>query len=91
MINPARRSPDKIDEQMSHNHGHGGCGDHADEHELPGNVLGYQDNLYSQIDRAHVAALNAGGRGETVIKPWSERNDETSVRIPLVSGVCAIR
>jgi len=69
--------------EMSHNHGHGGCGDHADEHELPGNVLGYQDNLYNQIDRAHVVALNADGQGETVIKPWSLRNDETSVRISL--------
>ena len=66
---------------MSHNHEHGGCGDHADEHDLPGNVLGYQDNLYSQIDRAHVVAFNADGQGQKVIKPWSERNDETSVRI----------
>lgn len=65
---------------MSHNHGQGGCGDHADEHELPGNVLGYQDNLYNQIDRAHVLAFNANCQGETVIKPWSERNDEVLVR-----------
>jgi len=65
---------------MSHDHGHGGCGDGADEHELPGNVLGYQDNLYGQIDRAHVVAFNANGQGQTVIKPWSERNDEGSVR-----------
>jgi len=64
---------------MSHHHGHGGCGDHADEHELPGNILGYQDNLYNQIDRAHVVALNASASGGTVIKPWSERNDEASV------------
>jgi hypothetical protein len=74
---------------MSHHHGHGGCGDDADEHELPGNVLGYQDNLYNQIDRAHVVALNADGPGERVIKPWSKRNDETSVRVPLITqGVC---
>jgi len=65
---------------MSHDHGHGGCGDGADGHELPGNVLGYQDNLYSQIDRAHVVAFNANGQGQTVIKSWSERNDEVSVR-----------
>jgi len=65
---------------MSHDHGHGGCGDGADEHELPGNVLGYQDNLYNQIDRAHVVAFNANGQGQTVIKSWSERNDEVSVR-----------
>lgn len=64
---------------MSHHHGHGGCGDHADEHELPENILGYQDNLYNQIDRAHVIALNAGASGGTVIKPWSERNDEAAV------------
>ena len=64
---------------MSHDHGHGGCGDGA-EHELPGNVLGYQDNLYNQIDRAHVVAFNANGQGQTVIKSWSERNDEVSVR-----------
>lgn len=74
---------------MSHHHEHGGCGDHADEHELPGDVLGYQDNLYNQIDRAHVVALNADGQGETVIKPWSKRNDEASVRIPLIiQSVC---
>lgn len=70
---------------MSHHHGHGGCGDDADDHELPGNVLGYQDNLYNQIDRAHVVALNANGPGGTVIKPWSKRNDETSVRISLAN------
>ena len=94
MIKSARRSPDidNIDEQMSHNHGHGGCGGHADEHELPGDVLGYQDNLYNQIDRAHVVALNADGRGETVIKPWSRRNDEASARsIPHISGTCVTR
>ena len=74
---------------MSHHHGHGGCGDHAEEHDLPGNVLGYQDNLYSQIDRAHVIALNADGQGETVIKPWSERNDEALVRISfIIPNVC---
>ena len=66
---------------MSHDHGQGGCGGDADQHELPGNVLGYQDNLYNQIDRAHVVALNANGQGQTVIKPWSERNDEVSVRV----------
>ena len=70
---------------MSHDHGHGGCGDHAHEHELPGNVLGYQDNLYNQIDRPHVVALNANGQGQTVIKPWSERNDEVSVGSSLVT------
>ena len=74
---------------MAHDHGHGGCGDDAGEHELPANVLGYQDNLYNQIDRAHVVALNANGRGETVIKPWSERNDETSVRVSfIILNVC---
>ena len=75
--------------KMSHDHGHGGCGDHTDEHELPGNVLGYQDNLYSQIDRVHVVAFNANGQGQTVIKPWSERDDETSVRIsPITPNLC---
>jgi len=74
---------------MSHDHGHGGCGDHADEHELPGDVLGYRDNLYSQIDRVHVVAFNANGQGQTVIKPWSERNDEAAVRIlPTVPNAC---
>lgn len=77
---------------MSHDHGHGGCGDGADEHELPGNVLGYQDNLFSQIDRAHVVALNADGQGQTVIKPWSERNDEALVRaFHLSSQTCTPR
>lgn len=77
---------------MSHNHGHGGCGDDVDEHELPGNVLGYQDNLYNQIDRPHVVALNANEQGQTVIKPWSERNDEVTVRIPLtIPNVCVRR
>ena len=65
---------------MSHDHEHGGCGGDADEHGLPENVLGYRDNLYHQIDRAHVVAFNANGQGQTVIKPWSERNDEESVR-----------
>lgn len=75
---------------MSHDHGHGGCGDHANEHDLPGNVLGYQDNLYNQIDRAHVVAFNADGQGPTVIKPWTERNDEALVRITslVTLGAC---
>lgn len=69
---------------MSNSHEHGGCSDHADEHELQGNVLGYQDNLFNQIDRAHVVAFNANGQGQTVIKPWSERNDEVLVCILLI-------
>jgi hypothetical protein len=70
---------------MSHDHEHGGCGGDADEHGLPENVLGYRDNLYHQIDRAHVVAFNANGQGQTVIKPWSERNDEESVRgLPII-------
>jgi len=91
MINWAGRSSihrwhcDWIDARMSHDHGHGGCGDGADEHELPGGVLGYRDNLYNQIDRGHVVAFNADGQGQTVIKPWSERNDETSVRVSLIT------
>jgi hypothetical protein len=77
---------------MSHDHGHGGCGDQTDEHELQGNVLGYQDNLYNQIDRAHVVAFNANGPGQIVIKPWWERNDETSVRISFIvpTNMCVL-
>lgn len=82
MENIDERTLDQIEAKMSwHDHGHSGCGENADEHELTGNVLGYQNDLYSRIDRAHVVAFNADGQGQTIIKPWSERNDETSVCI----------
>ncbi|RXW17834.1 hypothetical protein EST38_g8016 [Candolleomyces aberdarensis] len=57
-----------------HNHcdHHEGCG-----HDHLGHDLGPEDNLFSQIDRANVVALNGVQDGANVIKPWSERLDQT--------------
>ena len=67
---------------MPHNHNHG-CGheSHDHDHGLPSDILGYQDNLFSRIDRPHVVALNSSGEGPLVIKAWNDRNDEETVRI----------
>jgi hypothetical protein len=64
-----------------HNHcdHHEGCG-----HDHLGHDLGPEDNLFSQIDRANVVALNTDQDGANVIKPWSERLDQTKVRAPLL-------
>ncbi|KAJ2918444.1 hypothetical protein MD484_g1913, partial [Candolleomyces efflorescens] len=59
-----------------HNHcdHHEGCG-----HDHLGHDLGPEDNLFSQIDRANVVALNTNEDGANVIKPWSERLDQTKL------------
>lgn len=53
---------------------HEGCG-----HDHLGHDLGPEDNLYAQIDRSNVVALNALQAGAAVIKPWSERLDQAKV------------
>lgn len=54
---------------------HEGCGhDHLNQD------LGPEDNLYSQIDRPNVVALNAQQNGDVVIKPWAERLSTDKVR-----------
>ncbi|KAF7297550.1 PITH domain-containing protein [Mycena kentingensis (nom. inval.)] len=76
-------------EATAHDHDHGH--DTSD--------LGPQDNLFTQIDRDNVVALNADDAlGSVVIKPWNERLDETKsiasdaddqiiIRIPFTSSV----
>lgn len=51
---------------------HEGCG-----HDHLGHDLGPEDNLYAQIDKDNVVALNGAGPGSEIIKPWSERLDTT--------------
>jgi len=69
-----------IIQKMPHEHHHG-CGheshDHDHDHDSP--ELGFQDNLFTHIDRQNVIALNANGKGSDIIKPWHERLDETKV------------
>ncbi|KAJ7081631.1 PITH domain-containing protein [Mycena belliarum] len=71
--------------------------DHDHEHSTTTD-LGPKDNLFSQIDRDNVVALNASGLGSTVIKPWHERmseekslesdaDDQMIIRIPFTSSV----
>ena len=62
---------------MPHEH-HESCG-HDHDHESP-EALGFQDNLFSHIDRANVVALNASGNAPDIIKPWHNRLDESQVR-----------
>ena len=66
---------------MPHEH-HTDCGheshDHDHSHELTSD-LGSQDNLFLQIDRDNVVALNTSSTGSDVIKPWHTRLDETQV------------
>ncbi|KAK7047999.1 PITH domain-containing protein [Favolaschia claudopus] len=53
------------------------CGHESTEHDHDhGDSEGPKDNLFSQIDIDNVVALNATGRGSTVIKPWHQRLDE---------------
>jgi len=70
---------------MPHDHDHT-CGheahEHDHDHEAPSGQLGFQDNLYTRIDRSNVIALNANGQGSDVIKPWNERLDESKVCRP---------
>lgn len=57
---------------------HHDCHDHGHDHDTP--ELGFQDNLFSHIDRSNVVALNAKGNGSDIIKPWHDRLDETKVQ-----------
>ncbi|KAJ7202885.1 DUF1000-domain-containing protein [Mycena pura] len=70
--------------------------DHDHDHDSAD--LGPKDNLFSQIDRDNVVALNAVGQGSTIIKPWHSRLDEEKfvesdaddqmiIRIPFTSSV----
>ncbi|KAJ7070163.1 galactose-binding domain-like protein [Mycena amicta] len=76
------------------------CGHEATEHDHEHDTahLGPNDNLFSQIDRDNVVALNVVGAGSVVIKPWHERLDESKslesdaddqiiIRIPFTSSV----
>ncbi|KAJ6511895.1 galactose-binding domain-like protein [Mycena vitilis] len=76
------------------------CGHESTEHDHDHDStdLGPKDNLFSQIDRDNVVALNASGLGSTVIKPWNERLDEEKsiesdaddqmiIRIPFTGSV----
>ena len=70
---------------MAHNHhdhsdGHGHDHDHDHDHDhVAENHVGR--NLYQQIDRGNVIALNAQPTTSPadIFKPWHERNDETTV------------
>lgn len=71
---------------MSHNHDHGSCNDHSDQHDHqhgPPEAVGPRDNLFTRIDRDNVMALNAQdpAKGPEVIKPWDQRLDEDKVRL----------
>ncbi|KAJ7457595.1 PITH domain-containing protein [Mycena galericulata] len=72
--------------------------DHDHDHDHDTTDLGPKDNLFSQIDRDNVVALNASGEGSVIIKPWHERLDEDKyiesdaddqmiIRIPFTSSV----
>lgn len=70
---------------MPHQH-HQGCEDenHDHDHEHDSSELGFQDNLFTYIDRGNAIALNAGGNASDIIKPWHERFDETKVMYLMV-------
>ena len=70
---------------MPHQH-HQGCEDenHDHDHEHDSSELGFQDNLFTYIDRGNAIALNAGGNASDIIKPWHERFDETKVKYLMV-------
>ncbi|KAJ7243711.1 galactose-binding domain-like protein [Mycena rebaudengoi] len=81
--------PDCHDEHHGHDH---------DDHDHDAPDAGPRDNLFSQIDRDNVVALNALGPAKVVIKPWHERMDEVQflesdaddqiiLRIPFTSSV----
>ncbi|KAI0723688.1 galactose-binding domain-like protein [Fomitopsis betulina] len=88
---------------MSHNHDHGSCNDHSDQHDHqhgPPEAVGPRDNLFTRIDRDNVMALNAQdpAKGPEVIKPWDQRLDEDKyiesdaddqliIRIPFTGAV----
>ncbi|EIW65746.1 hypothetical protein TREMEDRAFT_41222 [Tremella mesenterica DSM 1558] len=83
-----------------HGNGNGGHDHEGHSHDVPLEA-GPQDSLYGQIDVLHVVGLNArdGAEvGEKVIKPWSEREDESKyceseaddtliLKIPFLSSV----
>lgn len=67
---------------MPHQHHHD-CGHESNDHDHDHDTseLGFQDNLFSHIDRSNVVALNAKDNGsDIIIKPWHDRLDETKVR-----------
>ncbi|KAJ7109028.1 PITH domain-containing protein [Mycena crocata] len=84
---------------MPHQHdAHCGHESTDHDHEHDATDLGPKDNLFNQIDRDNVVALNATGQGSVVIKPWHERLDEEKsiesdaddqmiIRIPFTSSV----
>ncbi|CAK5269860.1 unnamed protein product [Mycena citricolor] len=87
---------------MDHHHHDANCGhestEHDHDHDHDSSESGPKDNLFSQIERANVVALNATGPGSAVIKPWHERLDEEKsissdaddqiiVRIPFTDSV----
>jgi hypothetical protein len=61
---------------MPHHHDNC-CGQETHDHDHSSS--GPQDNLFACIDRSNVVALNTGGDGPEVIKPWHERLDEGKV------------
>jgi len=84
---------------MPHEH-HPGCGheSHDHDHEHESSELGYQDNLFAQIDRQNVVVLNSTDSGSDIIKPWHERLEETKfiesdaddqliIRVPFTGSV----
>ncbi|KAL0954708.1 hypothetical protein HGRIS_003662 [Hohenbuehelia grisea] len=83
---------------MSHEHNdHCGHEAHDHDHDHQGGS-GPDDNLFTQIDRSNVIALNANGEGSVVIKPWHQRLDESEflqsdaddsmiIRIPFTASV----
>ncbi|KAJ6521348.1 DUF1000-domain-containing protein [Mycena vulgaris] len=84
---------------MSHQHdAHCGHESTDHDHEHDASDLGPKDNLFSQIDRDNVVAMNASAPGSTVIKPWHDRLDEEKfiesdaddqmiIRIPFTGSV----
>ncbi|KAG9290929.1 hypothetical protein G9A89_011079 [Geosiphon pyriformis] len=69
------------EEHDAHSHDHEGSNDHNHDHDHEGPERGFEESLYSQIDRDSVRCLNESeiGSGKNVIKPWNEREDTTKV------------
>jgi len=63
--------------KMPHEHDDS-CGNEHDHDSSE--ALGFQDNLFTHIDRPNVVVLNANGNAQDVIKPWHTRLDESQVR-----------
>ncbi|EGN99037.1 hypothetical protein SERLA73DRAFT_181814 [Serpula lacrymans var. lacrymans S7.3] len=61
---------------MPHHH-HDNCSHEGHDHDhSSSDSTGPNDNLFTHIDRSNVVALNAGGQGSEIIKPWDKRLDE---------------